>query len=120
MKISEQDLSEFIVAGAFGSYVNPESAMTIGMMPELPLEKVKFVGNTAGSGARLCLKSLKARHEAQEIADKVKYVELAIEPMFEEEYVNSMYFPYADPSKYPRIMKTIRAPITLRRYVKRR
>ncbi|RLE49088.1 MAG: ferredoxin [Candidatus Methanomethylicota archaeon] len=120
MGVTEHDLSEFIVAGAFGSYIDPESAMTIGMMPELPLEKVKFVGNTAGSGARLCLKSLEARREAQEIADKVKYVELAIEPSFEEEYVNSMYLPYADPSKYPRVMSMIKAPITLRRYVKHR
>ncbi|MCD6409292.1 MAG: DUF4445 domain-containing protein [Candidatus Verstraetearchaeota archaeon] len=114
--IGREQISELIIAGAFGSYINPESARILGMIPEVPLERIKFVGNTAGSGARMCLKSVDARREAEEIARRVEYVELAALPEFQEEYVNAMAFPHADISKHPEVMSKIKAPVTTRIY----
>lgn len=112
-------LAEIIIAGAFGNYIDPKNARIIGMIPELPLEKISFTGNTAGSGARLCLKSINARCEAQIVASKVKYIELAAQPIFEEEYINAMYMPNSQLEDFPETMKEVKAPRVVRRYVRR-
>ncbi|MCC6013288.1 MAG: ASKHA domain-containing protein [Candidatus Verstraetearchaeota archaeon] len=115
----KEELSEIIIAGAFGSYIDPSSARLIGMIPELPISKISFLGNTAGSGARLCLKSIDYRKEAEEVVKKMKYVELAAEPIFEEEYINAMYMPNSDLESFPEVVASIKAPKVVRKYKKR-
>lgn len=117
--LDRRALAEIIIAGAFGNYIDPKNARIIGMIPELPLEKISFTGNTAGSGARLCLKSLDARREAQIVASKVKYIELAAQPIFEEEYINAMYLPNSQLEDFPETMEEVKAPRVVRRYVRR-
>lgn len=99
--ITENDIGILYVAGAFGNYIDPESARTIGMYPELPLEKIKFVGNAAGTGSRVGLISAKMRDYAEKISRTVKYYELAADPEFQDEYVRSLYFPHKDLDRYP-------------------
>jgi uncharacterized 2Fe-2S/4Fe-4S cluster protein (DUF4445 family) len=89
------------------------------MIPELPISKISFLGNTAGSGARLCLKSIDYRKEAEEVVKKMKYVELAAEPIFEEEYINAMYMPNSDLESFPEVVASIKAPKVVRKYKKR-
>jgi len=113
------DLSEIIIAGAFGSYIDPESARTIGMIPEVPLDRISFIGNTAGSGARMCLKSLDAREDARRVSESIKYVELASDPIFEEEYVNAMYLPNSALDEFPEIVAGLKAPLVVKRYIRR-
>jgi uncharacterized 2Fe-2S/4Fe-4S cluster protein (DUF4445 family) len=115
----KEDLSEIIIAGAFGNFIDPESARTLGMIPEIPLDRISFLGNTAGSGARMCLKSLDARAEAQRIDATMKYAELAGEPIFEEEYINAMYMPNSHLEEFPETVANIKAPKVVRRYVRR-
>jgi len=118
LSISVRDVKKVLIAGAFGSYINPMSAMIIGMLPEVPLNNIEYIGNAAGSGARMALKSIDVRREAEVIARSVRYVELAADPDFEVEYVNSMSMPHADPSAYPEVMKKIKAPYASRIYRK--
>ncbi len=99
--IVEKDIDIVFIAGAFGSYIDPENARIIGMYPETTLEKVRIVGNAAGTGARMALASKTARKTAEEISDKVTYVELAAEPNFQAEFFNSNVLPYADLARYP-------------------
>jgi len=115
----KEDLSEIVVAGAFGNYIDPQNARTIGMIPELPISKVSFMGNTAGSGARMCLKSMESRREAETIAKEIKYVELAAEPIFEEEYVNAMYMPNSRLEDFPEVVANVKAPRVVKRYARR-
>jgi uncharacterized 2Fe-2S/4Fe-4S cluster protein (DUF4445 family) len=108
--VVEADVDILFIAGAFGSYIDPENARIIGMYPEIPLEKVRVVGNAAGTGARMALASKVSRAAAEEISGKVKYVELAGEASFQAEYLNSYALPHADLSKYPQtseILKTL-------------
>jgi uncharacterized 2Fe-2S/4Fe-4S cluster protein (DUF4445 family) len=98
--IKEADIDVIYIAGAFGSYVDPENARLIGMYPQIDLSKVKIVGNAAGSGAKLALLSQEKRHKAEEIAKKVRYIELATEPDFLHFYMSSHYFPFSDISRY--------------------
>ncbi len=111
------DLNEIIIAGAFGNYIDPASARILGMIPEVPLDRISFTGNTAGSGARICLKSLDLRREATEVADRMKYVELAAEPIFMEEYINAMYMPNSRLNMFPETAGSIKAPKVVRIYV---
>jgi len=85
----EQDLDQVIIAGAFGTYIDVASAMAIGMMPGLALERFRQVGNAAGMGARMALISSTQRMKAQTLASRVKYVELGSAPQFSETFLNA-------------------------------
>ncbi len=89
--LADDDIEQVIIAGAFGSYIDVSSAIAIGMLPALPLERFRQVGNAAGTGARLALISSPKRREAQEIAGRVRYIELASLPAFSDWFAQSMY-----------------------------
>lgn len=88
-----EEISELVVAGAFGTYVDMQNAMAIGMLPHLPLNRVRQVGNSAGTGARMCLLSREAKVRADLIARKMEYVELAGSAVFQAAYLRSLGFP---------------------------
>jgi uncharacterized 2Fe-2S/4Fe-4S cluster protein (DUF4445 family) len=89
--IAAGDLDRVIIAGAFGTYIDVESAITIGLLPDLPLERISQVGNAAGMGARLAVISLAHRQQAQALAQRVRYIELARSPRFARNYAQAMY-----------------------------
>ena len=90
--ITEQEIDEVIIAGAFGTFIDVESAITIGMLPQLDRERFKQVGNAAGTGARLALVSLEKRMEAAKTASRVSYIELATISDFNQKFAESSYF----------------------------
>jgi uncharacterized 2Fe-2S/4Fe-4S cluster protein (DUF4445 family) len=79
-------IDRVIIAGAFGTYIDVQSAMSIGMLPPLPLERYQQVGNAAGTGARLALISQDKRRAAASIAARDGYIELACIPDFNEKF----------------------------------
>ncbi len=89
--LTAQDIDTFIVAGAFGTYLDLESAIRIGMFPPLPLARFKQVGNAAGTGARQMLISAAQRRLAEQIGERVRYVELTIHPSFTKIYMDALY-----------------------------
>jgi len=89
--LSDEEIDRVIIAGAFGTYIDVTSAMTIGMLPSLPLDRFRQVGNAAGKGAILALASRDKRFEAHAIARKVDYIELASSPSFMSIFTQSMY-----------------------------
>ncbi len=86
------DLDEIIVAGAFGTYLNLESAIRIGMFPDLPEDRFRQVGNAAGAGAKLLLVSKESRRETERILQKMRYIELATYIGFQDQFYSSMTF----------------------------
>jgi len=89
-----QRLDRVILAGAFGSLIDRERAMVLGMFPDCDLENVVSVGNAAGDGARIALLNQKKRAEADRIAREVEYVELTTYPKFTQEFVAAMHIPH--------------------------
>ena len=85
-------LDEFIVAGAFGTYLDLRSAIRTGMFPPLPLDKFRQVGNAAGVGAKLMLASLDRRREAEMLASQIGYVELTTQPAFTSLFMEHLSF----------------------------
>jgi uncharacterized 2Fe-2S/4Fe-4S cluster protein (DUF4445 family) len=86
------DIQKILLAGAFGNYIDKKSAVRIGLIPDLPLEKIESVGNAAGRGAEIALCSDKMREVGREISEKVKYIELSSRPDFQEEFIEAMFF----------------------------
>jgi len=102
-KVMEDDLNHVYIAGAFGRYINPESARFIGLIPDVPTEKISFVGNTAISGAKMALTSKEMRETAQMLSMNIRYIELMAVQDFRKEFINSIFLPYRDINKYPKV-----------------
>ena len=81
------------LAGAFGNYIDPKYAMVIGLVPDCPLDRVAGVGNAAGTGARMALLNKGYRREIEELVRRIEKIETAMEPRFQEHFVNAMAFP---------------------------
>lgn len=94
--LGDHSLAEILLAGAFGNYVDPEDARTLGLIPSLRGTKVRGAGNAAGYGACLALLDTKQAREADRIARKLEYVELAGTDRFQELLVGSLLFPGAN------------------------
>lgn len=87
--LTETDIEQVIIAGAFGTFIDVGSAVTIGMLPPLPLDRFSQVGNAAGTGARLALISTTQRAKAAEIARRDGYIELASVPNFQRKFAEA-------------------------------
>jgi uncharacterized 2Fe-2S/4Fe-4S cluster protein (DUF4445 family) len=87
-------LDKIILAGAFGSYIDKESAAVIGLFPDCAPGNIYAVGNAAGDGARIALLNVDKRVEANEMARKVEYIELTVEPDFQTVFSQAMWFPH--------------------------
>jgi uncharacterized 2Fe-2S/4Fe-4S cluster protein (DUF4445 family) len=90
---SAEDVEEVLLAGAFGNFIRPDRARAIGLIPPVPLERVKFVGNAAGAGARMLLVNRDLRRVADDVARGVEHVELSRRPDFQARFAEAMFFP---------------------------
>jgi uncharacterized 2Fe-2S/4Fe-4S cluster protein (DUF4445 family) len=89
-----EKVGKIVLAGAFGSYIDPLHAMVLGLYPDCDLSKVVAVGNAAGDGARIALLNKQRRLESAQAARNVHYIETAIDPHFQEEFVGAMHLPH--------------------------
>jgi uncharacterized 2Fe-2S/4Fe-4S cluster protein (DUF4445 family) len=109
--IREKDIKKIFIAGAFGNYINPKNAKLIGLIPDVPIQRIKFVGNTAVIGAKMWLISKEARQTAEMLSKKIRYIELAIDPNFSKEFFSAMSIPHDDPERFPSIVSFTRKPM---------
>jgi uncharacterized 2Fe-2S/4Fe-4S cluster protein (DUF4445 family) len=93
-KLGVAGFDRLAIAGAFGSHIDKEEAMVIGMIPDCDLKKVEYIGNAAGDGARIALLNTDMRKEANDVARRVEYVELALEEDFNDRFGEAMQFPH--------------------------
>ncbi|MEX2750893.1 MAG: ASKHA domain-containing protein [Candidatus Freyarchaeota archaeon] len=103
--VTEDDIDRVFIAGAFGNYIDPESAKFLGLIPDIPTEKITFAGNTALAGAKMALLSREVRKTAQRLSRWIRYVELMAEPNFQREFVKSTLIPYRHLERYPSVKK---------------
>ncbi len=87
------DLSEIVLAGAFGNYIRVENAIAIGLLPPISIEKIKAAGNAAGVGAKLALISVKERERAAILAERIEHIELASHQEYHKQFMDQMLFP---------------------------
>ncbi len=94
------------IAGGFGNYLDIENSISIGLLPELPREKFKFIGNSSLAGARLALLHYEALSKINEIAKRMTYFELSVDNLFMDEYTKALFLPHTDLEKFPGFKKT--------------
>jgi len=92
MGIADSDIKHIFLAGAFGNYIRRKNAVRIGLLPDIPHERIRFVGNAACSGAQMILLSTQAREQAKNLARRIEYVEIAHEKEFSNVFADEMLF----------------------------
>ena len=95
------------IGGGFGRYLELDQAITIGLLPEVAEEKVKYVGNSSLLGAHLVLLSRAARESAGEIARGMTYLELSTNPGFMDNYVSALFLPHTDQNLFPSVLQRV-------------
>ena len=108
LHVEPREIQKVFLAGAFGTYVDPQSAVIVGMYPDVPLERVHFVGNAAGSGARMALLSREVREDSDRIVQQIEYVELAADPSFQREFTEALQLPHKDLTRFPTVAQLIK------------
>jgi uncharacterized 2Fe-2S/4Fe-4S cluster protein (DUF4445 family) len=98
-----EDLDAIYLAGGFGNYLNIRHAIEIGMLPDIPLEKVHFVGNTSMKGARTVALSCQALQTAEKLAANMTYFDLMSHPGYMDEFIKSNFLPYTDLTLFPSV-----------------
>ena len=98
-----ESIETIYVAGGFGNYLNISDAIAIGLLPDIPIEKYKYVGNTSAKGACMALLSQEAWLEANSLAGKMTYIELSVGNLFMDEFVSSLFIPHTDLTLFPNI-----------------
>jgi uncharacterized 2Fe-2S/4Fe-4S cluster protein (DUF4445 family) len=91
-RLRKEHLDGIYIAGAFGSYLNIENSMQIGLLPRIDVKKVHFVGNSSLSGARILLLSYPEREKCRMLAARIKHFSLATDPAFQHIFVEAMEF----------------------------
>ncbi len=107
MRVDEVDRMR--LAGAFGSHIDVKYAMVLGMVPDCTLEHVTSAGNAAGTGARIALLDRKARDEIEEVVRRIEKVETAVEPRFQEHFVEAMAIPHKS-AEFPNLSRAVDLP----------
>jgi len=102
-------IDRVVLAGAFGSHMDPLYALLLGMIPDCPLERVSSAGNAAGTGARIALVNKGAREEIEALVKRIEKVETAVEPRFQDHFIGAMAIPHAsDP--FPNLAAKVALP----------
>ena len=101
--IALSDIEEVLIGGAFGQHINVEQAIQLGLLPDLPWDRFKFLGNTSAWGAYDALLSKYARDEAEAIADKMTYLELIADGSFMSEFTAALFLPHTDIDNFPSV-----------------
>ena len=102
-------VEKVVLAGAFGAHISPKHAMVLGMIPDVALDKVISAGNAAGTGARIALCNVAARDQIEAVVHDIHKVETAIEPRFQEHFVNASAIPNAVDA-FPELAKVVTLP----------
>ena len=101
--LSLADIEEVLIAGSFGRYLRADKAITIGLLPDVPTDKIKFVGNSSLLGARLACVSQDMLHRSYEIVSRLTYVELSVHPQYMDKYVSALFLPHTNLDSFPSV-----------------
>ena len=109
-RLGVESIDRIVLAGAFGSYIDPRHAMAIGLIPDCRLDHVGSAGNAAGTGARIALLNRAARGEIEQVVRRIEKIETAVEPQFQKYFVEAMALPHQS-DRFPKAEQSLgRAP----------
>jgi uncharacterized 2Fe-2S/4Fe-4S cluster protein (DUF4445 family) len=103
------DVEQFLIGGAFGEYIDVEKAIHIGLLPDLPPQRFRFLGNTSALGAYMALLCVNMRQEVLDVAAGMTYLELSADNTFMDEYTSALFLPHTDIETFPSVAELLRA-----------
>ena len=103
MGLEISNVEKIFIAGGFGTFLDIEKSVLIGLLPDIPREKFSFIGNSSIVGARQILLSSDAFYHVQDIARKMTYFELSVDSKYMDEYVAALFFPHTDNKRFPTV-----------------
>jgi len=101
--LSFSDIERVYIAGAFGNRLNISSCITIGLLPDVPVERIRFLGNSSVAGAKLAMLSYRMFEEVNRIRDRIAYQELMVDPAYMEKFTSACFLPHTDLSQFPSV-----------------
>ena len=108
-RLGIESVERIRLAGAFGSHIDVKYAMVLGLIPDCSLEQVSSAGNAAGTGALMALLDRNARADIEQVVRHIEKVETAVEPAFQQHFVEAMAFPHKTAS-FPELGKVVVLP----------
>jgi uncharacterized 2Fe-2S/4Fe-4S cluster protein (DUF4445 family) len=105
-----ETIDRVVLAGAFGSHIDPLYALALGMIPDCDPARVSSAGNAAGTGARIALLNAGARAEIEGVVKRVEKIETAVAPAFQKYFVEAMTIPHATDA-YPNLRRLLPMPL---------
>ncbi|MDD3718039.1 MAG: ASKHA domain-containing protein [Actinomycetota bacterium] len=115
MDMDASMIDELLIAGAFGRYLEVDKAVTIGLLPDIGYDKIKFVGNGSLLGAHLAALSKEMLNKANEIARQMTYLELSMNPTFMDHYMSALFFPHTDLEAFPTVIEKLESVRSIQR-----
>lgn len=112
--LSIHDIDRIIMAGGFGSYIDLEKAMTIGLLPEIDPERVMFIGNGSLMGARMSSLTNRIRKDVVEVTKKMTNFELSETSSFMDKYIAALFLPHTDMNQFPKLKSRLKSRKALR------
>ena len=109
MGLTFDDVANIYIGGGFGNYLDIEAAVWIGLLPDLPADRFRFIGNSSLTGAKAALLSADARERARDVADRMTNMELCAEPAYMDEYMGSLFIPHTDIDLFPTVKQGMSA-----------
>lgn len=106
------DLENIHISGGFGNYLDVREAITIGLLPDIPVDRFQFIGNGSVQGAKIMLLSRQALAEAESIASMMAYIELSTDPKFMNDYTASLFLPHTDVEKFPSVRSEMESTVS--------
>jgi len=101
------EVEQVLIGGAFGQYINVEKAIQIGLLPDMPWERFKFLGNTSALGAYTALLCPDMRQQVVDIASKMTYLELSADNTFMDEFTKALFLPHTDLASFPSVVRLL-------------
>jgi uncharacterized 2Fe-2S/4Fe-4S cluster protein (DUF4445 family) len=115
MSMDASMIDELLIAGAFGRYLEVDKAVTIGLLPDIGYDKIKFVGNGSLLGAHLTALSNEMMSKANDIARQMTYLELSMNPQFMDHYMSALFFPHTNMEMFPTVKEKLESYRSLQR-----
>jgi uncharacterized 2Fe-2S/4Fe-4S cluster protein (DUF4445 family) len=107
--VSFDEIRKIYIAGAFGNRLDVSSCVTIGLLPDVPVERIQFIGNSSVAGTKLVMLSRRMLEEVGKVRDRISYQELMVDPGYMEKFTSACFLPHTDLSRFPSLAKKLEA-----------
>ncbi len=108
MGLEFNDIEQLLIAGGFGNYLDREKAIILGLIPDIPMDRIRFVGNASIIGAKMALLSGEALEGAEKLAKNVTYYDLITYPYYYDEFMSAKFLPHTDLEMFPSVTNRLK------------